>query len=33
MPAVAVYWDANVFLAYINGMAEHLPTLDALLSP
>jgi predicted nucleic acid-binding protein len=26
-----VYWDANVFLAYINGEAAHMPMLDALL--
>lgn len=25
------YWDACVFLSYINGVAERLPTLDALL--
>lgn len=27
-----VYWDANVFLAYVNGEAAHLPVLEALLS-
>ena len=27
-----VYWDANVFLHYVDGMAECLPVLDALLS-
>lgn len=26
-----VYWDANVFLHYVNGTAEHLPVLEALL--
>lgn len=27
-----IYWDANVFLSYINGSpAERLPVLDALL--
>ena len=31
MPDTAVYWDANAFLSYINGMPERLPTLDALL--
>ena len=31
MPAAAVYWDANVFLSYINGVPDRLPTLDALL--
>ena len=31
MPDTAIYWDANVFLSYVNGMPEHLPTLDALL--
>ena len=31
MPDTAVYWDANVFLSYINGVPERLPTLDALL--
>lgn len=28
----SVYWDANVFLRYVNGMAEHLPVLEALLN-
>lgn len=27
----AVYWDASVFLSYINGEQERLPTIDALL--
>ena len=31
MPALALYWDANTFLSYINGDAGRLPTLDALL--
>lgn len=31
MPALALYWDANAFLSYINEMPERLPTLDALL--
>ena len=31
MPDTAIYWDANVFLSYVNGMPERLPTLDALL--
>ena len=26
-----VYWDANIFLAYIGGDARHLPVLDAIL--
>ena len=26
-----VYWDACVFLSYINGIDEKLPVLDALL--
>lgn len=26
-----VYWDANVFLAYVNGAAAHLPVLEAFL--
>lgn len=26
------YWDACVFLSYINAVPERLPTLDALLS-
>jgi len=25
------YWDADVFLSYINAVADRLPTLDALL--
>ena len=31
MPDTAIYWDANVFLSYVNGVPERLPTLDALL--
>ena len=27
-----VYWDANVFLSYINGDADRLPDIDALLA-
>lgn len=27
-----VYWDANVFLHYVNGTAAYLPVLEALLS-
>lgn len=27
-----VYWDANVFLSYINGVADRLPDIDALLA-
>lgn len=30
MPSRRVYWDANCFLAYINGEADRLPMLDAL---
>lgn len=26
-----VYWDANVFLAYINGDADRLPDIEGLL--
>ena len=26
-----VYWDANVFLAYVNEETERMPTLDAIL--
>lgn len=26
-----VYWDANVFLAYVNGEPDRLPVIDALL--
>jgi len=26
-----LYWDANVFLSYINGIPTRLPDLDALL--
>ncbi len=28
----AIYWDSCVFLSYINGMAERLPSLEALLA-
>jgi predicted nucleic acid-binding protein len=33
MPEVNVscYWDANVFLNYVNGVPDHMPDLDALL--
>ena len=31
MPALALYWDANNFLSYINGVPERLPVLDGLL--
>lgn len=27
-----IYWDANIWLAYINGEADRLPVLDALLA-
>lgn len=27
----AVYWDANAFLSYINGLPDRMPVLDALL--
>jgi len=27
-----IYWDADVWLSYISGEAERLPTLDALLA-
>ena len=27
----AIYWDANCWLSYINGIADRLPILDALL--
>ena len=26
-----VYWDANVFLAYVNATPDHMPVLDALM--
>ena len=26
-----IYWDASVFLSYINGEPQRLPTIDALL--
>ena len=29
--ADAVYWDASVFLSYINGIDERLPAIDTLL--
>ena len=34
MPEVeqTLYWDANVFLNYLNGVPEHMPDLDALLA-
>ena len=28
---ISVYWDADVFLSYINGTPDRLPHLDALL--
>jgi hypothetical protein len=33
MPGKArrVYWAANLFLSYINGDSDRLPTLDALV--
>lgn len=27
-----IYWDSDVFLSYINEMADRLPVLDALLA-
>ena len=27
-----IYWDADVWLSYINGMPDRLPVLDALLA-
>ena len=27
-----IYWDANVFLSYIDGDPARLPTLDAILA-
>lgn len=27
--AQRIYWDSNVFLSYINGVADRLPTIDA----
>jgi len=32
MPDDRRYWDACVFLSYINGVADRLPTIDALLA-
>lgn len=29
---VRIYWDADVWLSYINGEGDRLPTLDALLA-
>ena len=26
----SVYWDANVFLSYVNAMPDHMPVLNAL---
>ena len=26
-----IYWDANVFLSYVNGITDRMPVLDALL--
>lgn len=31
-PRRHIYWDAPVWLSYINGDADRLPTLDALLA-
>lgn len=31
MPKPVIYWDSNVFIHYINGSREHLPTIDQLL--
>jgi predicted nucleic acid-binding protein len=31
-PDVRLYWDANCFLSYINGIPDRLPDLDALLA-
>ena len=31
MPALALYWDANIFLSYIEERPGILPTLEALL--
>ena len=31
-PKRHIYWDAPVWLSYINGDVERLPTLDALLA-
>lgn len=32
MPPERIYWDANCFLSYVNGIEGRLPVLDALLS-
>lgn len=32
MPRQKVYWDADVWLSYINGEGDRLPVLDALLA-
>ncbi len=32
MPDTLIYWDANLFLSYINGHPDRMPTLDALLN-
>jgi predicted nucleic acid-binding protein len=29
---VLIYWDADVFLSYINGMVDRLPHLDSFLA-
>ncbi len=26
-----IYWDANVFLSYINNLPDRMPVLDAIL--
>lgn len=31
MPPERIYWDANCFLSYVNGIEDRLPVLDALL--
>jgi len=31
-PDVRLYWDANCFLSYVNGIPDRLPDLDALLA-
>ena len=32
MPPERIYWDANCFLSYVNGIEDRLPVLDALLN-
>jgi predicted nucleic acid-binding protein len=31
-PDIRLYWDANCFLSYVDGSADRLPDLDALLA-